>query len=144
MRAGFKGVIAGSMLVAVGTAYSDKEAFLLSFHGFEPDAYTEEGQAGLAQILSGKMFDFQVPMSAVNFRRSIAVEFSAATGKPDTVNESFIIGTSNRWKFSRETAGRFSNAEGPGVEFNSGSIISSSLNSSAEISDPTVIMSPSA
>ena len=25
MRAGFKGVIAGSMLVAVGTAYSDKE-----------------------------------------------------------------------------------------------------------------------
>ena len=51
MRAGFKGVIAGSMLVAVGTAYSDKDEFLLSFHGFEPDAYTEEVQAGLAQVL---------------------------------------------------------------------------------------------
>ncbi|MDA8617006.1 hypothetical protein N9M23_01875 [Gammaproteobacteria bacterium] len=69
MRAGFKGVIAGSMLVAVGTAYSDKEEFLLSFHGFEPDAYTEEGQAGLAQILSGKMFDFQVPMRTLTYNK---------------------------------------------------------------------------
>ena len=72
MREGFKRVIAGSMLVAVSTAYSDKEEFLLRFHGFEPEAYSEEGRAGLAQILSGKMFDFQIPMSAVNFRRSIA------------------------------------------------------------------------
>ena len=103
MRAGFKGVIAGSMLVAVGTVYSDKEEFLLSFHGFEPDAYTEEGQAGLAQILSGKMFDFQVPMSAVNFRRSIAASKAGELGYDPTTDEGRFYSEGALPSFSGET-----------------------------------------
>jgi hypothetical protein len=77
-------ILLGSALVFVGNAYSDREDLSLSFHGFDSEAYSEAGQAGLKQILSGKMFDLELPMSGLYFQQAIAASKADELGYDPT------------------------------------------------------------
>ncbi|MFT6094058.1 MAG: mono/diheme cytochrome c family protein [Pseudohongiellaceae bacterium] len=77
-------ILLGSALVFVGSAYSDREDLSLSFYGFDSEAYSEAGQAGLKQILSGKMFDLELPMSGLYFQQTIAASKADELGYDPT------------------------------------------------------------
>lgn len=78
----------GSAIVFAGSAYSDKddssEDLSLSFYGFDEDLYSDAGQAGLKQILSGRMFDLQLPLSGLYFQQSIAASKAEELGYDPT------------------------------------------------------------
>jgi len=77
-------IISGSALFFFGNAYSDLDDFQLAFYGFDEDAYTEEGQAGLKQILSGTMFDLKIPTSALYFQHTMAASKAEELGYDPT------------------------------------------------------------
>jgi mono/diheme cytochrome c family protein len=84
IRRGTVSILLGSALVFVGSAYSDREDLSLSFHGFDSESYSEAGQAGLEQILSGKMFDLALPMSGLYFQQAIAASKADELGYDPT------------------------------------------------------------
>ncbi|HAG72394.1 MAG TPA: hypothetical protein DCL66_09355, partial [Gammaproteobacteria bacterium] len=84
IRRGTVSILLGSALVFVGSAYSDREDLSLSFYGFESESYSKAGQAGLEQILSGKMFDLEVPMSGLYFQQAIAASKAGELGYDPT------------------------------------------------------------
>lgn len=73
-------LLAGPMVLFFGSASSNEEEFSLSFFGFEESAYTDEGAAGLNQILSGTMFDLAIPLSALQFQQVVAANQADALG----------------------------------------------------------------
>jgi mono/diheme cytochrome c family protein len=73
-------LLAGPMVIFFGSASSNEQEFSLSFYGFEESAYSEEGAAGLNQILSGTMFDLAVPVSALQFQQVAVANQAGALG----------------------------------------------------------------
>jgi cytochrome c553 len=73
-------LLAGPMVIFFSSASSNEQELSLSFYGFEQSAYSEEGAAGLNQILSGTMFDLAIPLSALQFQQVAAANQTDALG----------------------------------------------------------------
>lgn len=82
-RVGVCSLALGTFL-AIGTVYSDKEELALDYYGFDKESYSEAGQEGLDQILSGTMFDIALPLNALYFQKTIMANQMAQLGYDPT------------------------------------------------------------